>query len=321
MVSTANADREQLADLLRRQCFVIGRDQALACGLTRAAVEHRIRPGGPWQRLLPGVYVAVTGRVSAEQREMPALLHAGPQSVLTGLAAVRRYGVRTSETRTIDVLVPVGTRCRSRDFVMIQRTARMPPNVCVTGEFRFTTPDRAIADAARRMKTAREVRALVSDAVQHQRCSIEMLSVELDRGPVQGSAFLRAALVEVRDGIRSGPEGDLRVLLRRGRVPMPMFNARLYDEKKTLIAVADAWWEDAGVAAEVDSREYHYSAEDWQRTMRRHDRLVARGVLVLHFTPARIRAEPQAVAAEIRSALIAGRDRPRLPIRCLPAAA
>ncbi len=252
---------------------------------------------------------------------MAALLHAGPRSVLTGLAAVRRYGARTPETRTIDVLVPVGTRCRSRNFVMVQRTARMPPNVCVAGEFRFTTPDRAIADAARRMKTAREVRALVSDAVQHQRCSIEMLSVELDRGPVQGSAFLRAALEEVRDGIRSVPEGDLRVLLRRGRLPMPMFNARLYDDNKALIAVADCWWDDAGVAAEVDSREYHYSAEDWQRTMRRHDRLVARGVLVLHFTPARIRAEPQAVAAEIRSALIAGRDRPRLPIRSLPAAA
>jgi hypothetical protein len=28
-----------------------------------------------------------------------------------------------------------------------------------------------------------------------------------------------------------------------------------------------------------------YSAEDWQRTMCRHDRLMARGVLVLRFTP------------------------------------
>jgi very-short-patch-repair endonuclease len=116
------------------------------------------------------------------------------------------------------------------------------------------------------------------------------------------------------------PEGDLRAVLRRGRLPMPMFNARLY-QGGTLVAVADCWRPDAGVAAEVDSREYHYSAEDWQRTMRRHDRLVARGVLVLHFTPARIRAEPQAVADEIRSALIAGRSRPPLPLRSLPVAA
>jgi very-short-patch-repair endonuclease len=167
------------------------------------------------------------------------------------------------------------------------------------------------------MRGAREVRALIAQAVQQQRCSIEMLRIELEQGPVQGSAFLRAALEEVRDGIRSVPEGDLLRLLRRGRLPMPVFNARICDNG-VLIAVADAWWPDAGVVAEVDSREYHYSAEDWQRTMKRHDRLVARGVLVLHFTPARIRTEPQAVLAEIRSALIAGRGRPRLPLTSLP---
>ena len=56
-------------------------------------------------------------------------------------------------------------------------------------------------------------------------------------------------------------------------MPEPQFNARLYAGRE-LVAVADAWWEEAGVVAEVDSRAYHYSVEDWQRTMRRHDRLV-----------------------------------------------
>ena len=70
----------------------------------------------------------------------------------------------------------------------------------------------------------------------------------------------------------------------------------------------------------MDSREYHYSADDWQRTMRRHDRLVARGVLLLHFTPQRIRTDPDAIVLEILSALAAGRRRPPLPIKALPAA-
>jgi very-short-patch-repair endonuclease len=77
------------------------------------------------------------------------------------------------------------------------------------------------------------------------------------------------------------------------------------------VAVADAWWEEAGVAVEVDSKEYHYSAEDWQQTMRRHDRLVAQGVLLLHFTPKQIRTAPDEVVAQIRAALAAGRQRPR----------
>ena len=320
MVHAAHVDKQRLADVLRRQHSVIGRDQALACGLTKAALEHRIRAGGPWQRLLPGVYLAVTGSVSAEQREMAALLHAGPRSVLTGMAAARRHGLRVPPASVIDVVVPLDVRRHSTGFVRMHRSGRMPAEVCASGQVRFTMPARAVADAARSLNSAREVRALVADAVQRQRCSIEMLNVELEQGPAKGSALLRVALTEVRAGIRSVPEGDLRIVLRRGRLPMPVFNARLYDGD-ALLAVVDCWWPDAGVAAEVNSREYHFSAEDWQRTMRRHDQLVARGVLVLHFTPRQIRAEPQEVVAQIQAALVAGRGRPPLRITARPAVA
>jgi hypothetical protein len=312
-------DQRRLAETLRRQYFVIGRDQALACGLTRTAVNHRIRAGGPWQKLLPGVYLAMTGAASAEQREMAALLHAGPRSVLTGMAAARRHDFPMPENGPIDVVVAVNVRRQSTGFVRIQRSTRMPSEVCTDGELRFVLPARAVADAARSLTSLRDVRALVAQAVQQQRCSIAMLALELEQGPKNGSALLRAALIEVQDGIRSVAEGDLKVLLRRGRLPAPIFNARLYDGT-ALIAVVDAWWPDAGVGAEVDSREYHYNAGDWQRTMRRHDRLVARGVLLLHFTPGQIRAQPDEVTAQIRAALTAGRERPPLPIRARPAA-
>ena len=282
-------------------------------------LQFRIRPGGPWRKLLPGVYVTVTGTVSREQREMAALLYAGSRSVLTGLAAARRHGISTLTSTTVDVLVPAKVRFQSTAFVRVRRTWRMPEQVCIAGEIRYVMPGRAVADAARSMTVARDVRALVAQTVQQQRCSIEMLNIELEQGPAPGSAVFRAALVEVRDGIRSVAEGDLRTLLRRGRVPMPQFNARLYD-RGGLIAVADAWWADAGVVAEVDSREYHYSAEDWQQTMRRHDRLVAQGVLLLHFTPGQIRAAPEEVITQIRAALAAGRRRARLPIVTRPAA-
>jgi very-short-patch-repair endonuclease len=306
-------EQEQLAELIRRQRGVIGRDQALSCGLTRKALEYRIRAGGAWQRVLPGVYLAGTGTASAEQRDVAALLHAGPRSVLTGLAAVRRNSFRVAAPSVITVLVPAGVRRQSTGFVQVQRTTRMPAEFCVDGEVRFVLAARAVADAARSLRSGREVRALVAQAIQQQRCLIEMLAAELEQGPGKGAGLLRAALAEVEVGIRSVPEGDLRALLKRRRVPMPMFNARLY-AGTTLIGVADAWWPDAGVVAEVDSREYHYSAEDWQGTMRRHDRLVAHGVLLLHFTPKQIRGQPEEVVAQIRAALAAGRGRRRLPV-------
>ena len=310
-------DEQRLAGVLRRQHQVIGRDQALACGLTLAALRHRIRPGGPWQRLLPGVYLAVTGAPTSKHREMAALLYAGPSSALTGLAAARRHGLKVPHDGPVDVLVPVHVRRQSAGFVRIQHTTRMPTEVCVADEVRYVLPARAVADAARSLTSARDVRALVAQAIQRQLCSIEMLAIELEQGPDRGSAALRAALEEVRAGVRSAPEGDLRRLIQRGKIPGPVFNARLYAGGR-LIAVVDAWWEEAGVGAEVDSKAYHYSAGDWQRTMARHDRLVARGVLLLHFTPRQIRTEPDEVAAQIRAALAAGRNRARLMITTKP---
>ena len=249
------------------------------------------------------------------------MLHAGPRSVITGLGrgpASRHQHPLTSTT--VDVLVPAKVRRQSTGFVRVRRTWRMPEQVCVDGEVRYVLAARGVADAARSMTVARDVRALVAQTIQQQRCSIAMLTTELEQGPARGSAAAAGcASRKSRDGIRSVAEGDLRTLLRRGRVPMPQFNARLYD-RGGLIAVADAWWADAGVVAEVDSREYHYSAEDWQRTMRRHDRLVAQGVLLLHFTPGQIRSAPEEVITQIRAALAAGRGRARLPIVTRPAA-
>ena len=263
--------------------------------------------------MLPGVYITVTGAVSREQREMAALLHAGPQSVLTGLAAARRHGLSVPDTGLVDVVVPASVRRQSTGFARIRHSTRMPTEVCVDREIRYVLAARAVADAVRAMTGFRDVQALVAQAVQRQRCSIAQLEAELAQGPVKGSAALRAALEEVRAGVRSVPEGDLRRLIKRGRIPAPVFNARLYVGRK-LIAVVDAWWEEAGVGAEVDSREYHYSAEDWQGTIRRHDRLVAHGVLLLHFTPQQIRTAPDEVTAQVRAALAAGRGRARLPI-------
>jgi hypothetical protein len=103
--------------------------------------------------------------------------------------------------------------------------------------------------------------------------------------------LFRAALAEIGDGVRSVAEGDFRRLILRSSLPMPLFNARLFDADGTFVAVIDAWWQRAGVAAEVDSRAYHLAAADQDRTTERHDKLIAHGILPLHFPPARIKTD------------------------------
>jgi hypothetical protein len=314
MPKRISGNEPQLAALLRAQHSVIARSQALACGLTRDAIMHRIRPGGPWQRLLPAVYLAHTGSPTPEQRDMAAHLYAGRPSVLTGQAAMRVLRISAAIPELIDVLVPLDNQRRSAGFVTLHRTSRMPGTVVAKGRREYAMAPRAIADAARGMTDLGEVRALVAGAVQHGHCRVSLLSEELKAGPVRGSARLRRVLAEVAAGVRSAAEADLKDLIKRFRLPTPLYNARLYDLDGNYIARPDAWWPGAGVAAEVDSRQWHLSPADWEQTMARHDRMSQLGILVLHFSPQQLRAEPQAVAGSISRALKTGSTRPKLPI-------
>jgi hypothetical protein len=129
---------------------------------------------------------------------------------------------------------------------------------------------------------------------------------------------LRRVLAEAAGGVRSVAEADFLALIRRARLPDPVLNPRLY-AGDVFIASPDCWWPQAGVAAEVDSREWHLSPDDWKRTLARHARMSAHGIIVLHFTPAQIRREPKVVAGTLGAALAASRDRPARPVTARPA--
>jgi hypothetical protein len=116
VAKTTKLNQAALTDLLGRQHGVITRTQAATVGMTPGALRHRLRPGGPWQLFLPGVYLAQTGAPGSHQCEMAALLLAGPGSVLTGAAALSRHGLRPPRTATIDVLVQASRLRQSAGF-------------------------------------------------------------------------------------------------------------------------------------------------------------------------------------------------------------
>jgi hypothetical protein len=313
-------DRSALTAILSRQYQVITRSQILATGMTESALVHRLRAGGPWQRLLPGVFLAVTGAPASDQRDLAALLYAGPGSLLTGTAALRLWGVRAPYSSLIDVLIPDSKQRKSAGFVRIRATARMPSEVFTAGPLRFAPLARAVGDTARSPSRLADVRALVAAVVQQGKCTPAMLATELEDGPVQGSALLRIAVGDVYAGTRSNPEADLKDLLVRAKLPMPEFNPRLYAGEE-FIGSPDTWWQYAGVAGEVDSSEYHLSPEDHERTLARDRRMRMYGINVLHFTPRQIRTQPGEVIAAIRIALANPSFRPSIPIRAVSAAA
>jgi hypothetical protein len=312
-------NRDQLARVIGEQFGVIGRSQAMETGLGRSALSRLVQPGGRWQKIMPGVYATTTGSVDPDQRAMAALLHAGPRSVITGAAAVRRHRLQCAGLNEIDVLVPLAVRVQSSQFVRVVHTSRMPEEIYRTGQIRFAPLDRAVADAARRMTRLGDVRAVVAEVVQRGRCDLPSLVRELHEGASAGSRLYRAALAEVSAGIRSAAEGDLKDLIEGSDMEQPIYNATLYAADGMFLGIADAWWQRAAVAAEVDSREYHLSPQDYERTTTRHNRMAEHGINVLHFLPSTLKRDPSRVLANLRGAIHRGNARPVLPITAIPA--
>jgi hypothetical protein len=306
-------DEPKLRRILAVQHQVITRGQALECVIPDSTLAVWCRPTGKWQKLLPGVYLTVTGKPTAEQRHTAALLYAGKTSVITGPAAIRLHRLRSPGPDVIDVLIPWAFKRQSTGFVRIHRTRRMP-RFYVTGPIRFATAARAVADAARGFTALDDVRAVVAEAVQRHACSIADIGLELAEGSTRDTVNLRTALAEVRDGVRSVAEARFRLRVQRSDLPAPMYNAFLRAADGSDIGEADAWWADAGVSAEIDSQEYHFYRADWLRTDAKHGRMLKHGIFPHHFAPTRIDNEWPAVYDELKASIREGLQRPRLAI-------
>jgi hypothetical protein len=300
------------------QYHVITRRQARKYGITETGLRHRLKDGGDWQKILPGVYSTLTGPVTQDQKQMAALLYAGPKAILTGAWAVRRYHLECAGLNDIHVLVSPGRRVKSFSYVQIQRTYRMPETVSRAKAIKFAPLVRAVGDAARLMLRRDQVQSLVCAAVQKGKCPLEDLIAEWKAGPNAGSALFRAALAELAAGIRSEGERDLKMLIERSGVEQPMYNARLFLLDGTFLAMVDAWWQRAGVAGEVDSLQYHFEARDYSETVQRRNRIEAAGVHVLQFLPADIREQWPVHRIRLRDAIASGKRNPPLPIIAVP---
>jgi hypothetical protein len=307
-------DRALFMRIVAAQFGVISRDQAFACGMTRGAIAYRLRRDGPWRLILPAVYLTSTGTPTADQREMAALLYAGPDSRITGPVALGRQGMQCQESGVIDVLVPSRRQRKSTSFVRVQRATRIPGQTFRVGALRYVPAPRALADTVRAMTSFSDVETLVSRAVQKGKCTTAELASEVGTGRTQGSRLLREAVAEVKSGIWSTTEGDLKRLLSRAGIEQPIFNPMLYTQDGMFLGCPDAWWQRAGVAAEVDSVQYHLDARGYAETMQRHNRMAKAGINVLHWLPRTITNRPGDVISDLQDALREGNKRPVLPI-------
>ncbi|MGN6609002.1 MAG: hypothetical protein ACTHMS_18570 [Jatrophihabitans sp.] len=154
---------------------ILSWDGALALGLTRRAIQHRVTTGR-WRRVLPRTYLTVD-TMTWSDRQAAATTFAGADALLTGAAALADDGLRSvARPSVLLMLVPYGRAPRSTGFVRVRRVERMPARALLPGPARVA-PARAVTDLAVETRRLDDVRTLVSQAVRARLCTIEELAL------------------------------------------------------------------------------------------------------------------------------------------------
>jgi hypothetical protein len=317
---------------------LITRSQALAAGMSIGALRHAVRPGGPWQRVVPGVYATFTGPLQDIHRLRTAELVVGPKGMVTGPWACQWWGLRygPEPTETVDVLLDRRFDRGKVGFIRVIRTTRLPEPrrsiddarlrelrrsgpplelilngmVASPGVVTLAPPARAVIDTLvhpPRFQTGlelRDARAVMCEVVQRRRATVVELRGEVDAAPRRGGARARRVMTDIEAGCRSAPECELRdLVLTSPLLPEPRWNRPLPGYRGIH---PDACWEQARLVVEVDSQSFHGWGDGPQRTEERRAQYAALGWRVLPVSPARLRRESQAVLREIEAAYLAG---------------
>lgn len=300
-------------DILRSQDGLITREQALAAGMTKGAIEYRLARGD-WFRVRPSVFLSAQHPMTDRTRVRAEMLWLGPDATLTGPAAAWWWRLTDQAPSTVRAAVPPWRR------------VRCPPGT-VAERRELAESDRVNLDGL-----AVTTRALtVLDAV----CEL---------GVTAGADLMDRALVRGRVGLADLRDAHHRVLGRRGAgavatlLPLAGGGARFAAERRLHrllrghgidgwvanhsvvvpgygVAVLDVAFPELRVFIEVDGWAYHRDLDAFRRDPRRQNALVLAGWFVLRVTWHDLVAAPNRVGAQVEAALRRGDrgDRSFLP--------
>ncbi|MEU1090011.1 hypothetical protein ABZ401_24855 [Streptomyces sp. NPDC005892] len=271
-------------------------------GLTAAQVSERCTPRGPWQQLLPGVYLLHTGPAGGRERLRAALLYAarpaagrrGAESghgtsgtpgtsgtdgtgttgaaagaegaVVTGVAALALHGFAAAPPvpalTHVDVLVPRTRRLRATGFVRVVRAA-LPPEPLVVDGFPVVTAERAVADVVAGLDAPAAVRLLLTEAARDGHCEPAALVAELSAAKLLGRPVVTRAVELLLAEGRSLAEERLYAMVRVHGLPEPVWNVDLRLPGGPHLGTVDAYWPEEAVAVELDTARAPRYATAW----------------------------------------------------------
>lgn len=270
----SNDDR-LIAALAALQFGRVSRRQLLGVGVTVDAIKHRVGCG----RLVierPGVYAVGYSSGSDQARWATALLDAGPDSMLSHLAAAAAYRIALPAPLVVDITNH--RRLRSRPGIRIHCRTINPLEFRRLDGIPITSPAQTLFDLGTMLGAKAHAKA-ANEAFVLRLINLDDLraTLALNQRSKGAAAFRRLLATLDPDGhrIRSPLEARLNAFLRARGFPPWESNVRLRVGRDTI--EADVLWRAERVIVEADGRDPHLSPLRFPSDRRRDRRLTVEG--------------------------------------------
>lgn len=280
-------------NFLRRHDGIITLAQAEQCGLSRHAVDRRVR-AGYWRRCSPAVYFADDRPFTDAARVRAAVWGYGPEATASGIAAAWWHGITRYPPNIVEVTVPRTSHHPHRDGIRMRRRDLAGADVVERKGLRVTALALTVVEAAARTSGGA---VLMDSALQRHVDLRDLWRAHLRNKGRHGSPAARRLLQAASDGARSEAERLLVKLLREAGITGWRTNYPVGGYK------VDVAFPEQTVAIEVDGFAFHSDAEDFVKDRQRQNVIALLRWKVLRFTWFDLIEYPQRVIAEIKHAI------------------
>lgn len=243
---------------------------------------------------------------------MAAYLWAGDGSAASKRAAAKLWGFDGFRNAPIEISAvgcPRRLECRlpsGRRVIVHRVDDHLASEIVMVGNMPVTSPRKTVLDLAgmRHGRTEGVLDASLRRSLTNVGQLWLLLEQEWMRGR-RGVAILRDLLIPRTEG-RAPSDSEMEIRLRRlmdeARLPAPVHQFPFEISSGSIRM--DLAYPDRLIDIEADSLSWHWDRDAFERDRRRDNELRARGWIVLRFTWAIIRYDPDYVVATIRAHLV-----------------
>ena len=300
----AHVSMRAIAERATTQLGLVTTDQLSGLGVTEQA-RRTLEVRGRLERLGTRVWHLPGHPASWHQRLLAATLEAGPDAVVSHLAACAWWRFEGISPGAIEITVPRSQRPRRIPALVHRSRDLLAVDIDRNGGLPVTTPSRSLVDAAPRL-TRDQIEAAVDVGARTGLVWVPYLRWRVDELRRQGrSGVVKLLDVLPQEATREREESWLerRVskVIRDAGLPPPRCQARLRHSGGA--ARVDFVYEEARLVLETDGHATHATRRQRQADAERSSRLMAEGWRVVRSTYEDVVERPAYVVDTIRAFL------------------